>query len=421
MLDLVFYSDLVLAFVVFLISYILLSILWANWYDKPVGDEEGDVEKEKDKCFHDKTLTNSKLLLSVFVVAVSALGYKRIDVLKRFANNLTIYKSFPCEYVEDGIIQTVEPPFLKETMITLPVQGHFGAVTVYDSAQENCKYAVKAVDLKRKELQSYRRKCFREIYILNYLKGTEGVVQLKDAYLWREVLYARFEYLDGYSLKLYQKFPILREEFPQLDVTEEDVGAIAHQLVHILALIHSKNIIHRDLKPDNVMLTSQGKVNLIDFGLGTRPTTSDLVLHHGLIGNNWTMAPEMARAEPYDTKADVWAVGATLYLLLRPFRVDLSESNQAMITVENILWRQTVFSNLIINYNQIDYFEDEDLRDFLSKCLTVNPAYRPTSRKLLEHPFILKNADKESVIKKLAERSIHFTDKLKEEKAPKNN
>jgi serine/threonine-protein kinase len=105
---------------------------------------------------------------------------------------------------------------------------------------------------------------------------------------------------------------------------------IAAQVADALAAAHAAGITHRDLKPDNVMLTRDGRVKLLDFGVAVRGRTpSDLEatisVDEGsrITGTIGYMAPEQVRAGDVDGRADVFAFGVLLYELLagmRPFQ-----------------------------------------------------------------------------------------------------
>src|SRR5262245_26305448 len=97
---------------------------------------------------------------------------------------------------------------------------------------------------------------------------------------------------------------------------------LALQLVAGLAAAHARGIVHRDLKPQNVFVTRDGVVKILDFGLAksTGPDAS----HHGadqptmtsagiILGTVGYMAPEQVRGENVDPRADLFAVGAILY------------------------------------------------------------------------------------------------------------
>ena len=98
------------------------------------------------------------------------------------------------------------------------------------------------------------------------------------------------------------------------------------EIAAALAHAQERGIIHRDLKPANVMITTEGSVKVLDFGLAQRtpdaevsaatvsrePATKDV----GIAGTLLYMAPETLRGEPADARTDLWALGAVLYEML---------------------------------------------------------------------------------------------------------
>lgn len=103
------------------------------------------------------------------------------------------------------------------------------------------------------------------------------------------------------------------------------VAAIGRQIAAGLAAAHEQGLIHRDIKPANVWIEtgSTGQVKLLDFGLARANESSDALTQTGMIlGTPAYMAPEQARGEPLDARADLWSLGVILYELLtrrRPF------------------------------------------------------------------------------------------------------
>jgi serine/threonine protein kinase len=114
-----------------------------------------------------------------------------------------------------------------------------------------------------------------------------------------------------------------------------EVYEIADQLLDVLAAAHDKGIVHRDIKPDNLFLTHQGKLKVLDFGFAQ--------MKHGfrqeqtatgyLLGTPGFMSPEQAvgnRAK-VDAQTDIWAVGATLFTLISGEPVHEGESAAEML------------------------------------------------------------------------------------------
>ncbi len=88
--------------------------------------------------------------------------------------------------------------------------------------------------------------------------------------------------------------------------------SVAEALQHA----HERGVLHRDVKPSNVMLTRDGRVLLLDFGLAMRTESSRITQSGSLVGSLPYMAPEQIRGEPIDERADVYSLGLTLYELL---------------------------------------------------------------------------------------------------------
>lgn len=121
------------------------------------------------------------------------------------------------------------------------------------------------------------------------------------------------EYVEGCSLDdVLLRCPLLRQE---------RVLAIMDELLDALGCVHRQGICHRDLKPANIMVTTEGRVKLTDFGVA-RLRDLGLTRVSSIIGTPAFMAPEQFTGGELDHRADLFACGVLLFLLLsgrRPF------------------------------------------------------------------------------------------------------
>lgn len=128
------------------------------------------------------------------------------------------------------------------------------------------------------------------------------------------VPYYAMELLSGSDLKV-----LVKREGP---LDPERARFLIWQACASLAEAHRRQVVHRDIKPENLFVTTLGDqpdfVKVLDFGIVKRLSEQDeaLTVAGGLAGTPQYMAPEAARGQPSDARADVYALGAVLYFLL---------------------------------------------------------------------------------------------------------
>ncbi|AKS41448.1 SUMF1/EgtB/PvdO family nonheme iron enzyme [Wenzhouxiangella marina] len=119
---------------------------------------------------------------------------------------------------------------------------------------------------------------------------------------------------DVFDVKAVQELPA--DQRPRALPLERSL-AILEQLLKGLAAAHGKGLIHRDLKPSNIMLTDEGEVRIVDFGIAKAPDTQHSTVSQLGLGSRNYMAPEQREsAKHVDARADVYAFGRLAYRML---------------------------------------------------------------------------------------------------------
>ncbi len=135
----------------------------------------------------------------------------------------------------------------------------------------------------------------------------------------------------------------------------------ARQIALGLAQAHDQDVVHRDIKPANIIVTEQGVVKVLDFGLARFLGKARLTRTGTVMGTAAYMSPEQARGEDVGTSSDIWSLGAVLYELLAGRTPFAGESDVAMI-----------YSVLNVEYAGTG-------RSAAASSKTVWPAIRPTA------------------------------------------
>jgi serine/threonine protein kinase len=189
--------------------------------------------------------------------------------------------------------------------------GGMGSVYRAEHSQLKKVVALKLIPIQWSHPQTLQR-FEREIRAAGQLQHP-GIVTATDAGTQSGMQYLAMEFVDGLDLGR-----LSRSISP---IPTADACEIARQLSLALSHAHQLGIIHRDIKPSNVMLDSQGRVKLLDFGLvhfhRWDGPVGELTTVGQFLGTLDYMAPEQAeRSEVVDARSDLYSLGATLFKLL---------------------------------------------------------------------------------------------------------
>ena len=137
--------------------------------------------------------------------------------------------------------------------------------------------------------------------------GHPSIITIYDVGREGDVAFMAMELLDGRELR-----DLIRGgSLPPSEAVE-----IAAQVAEALAVAHEHGVVHRDVKPGNIMVLSDGRVKIMDFGIA-RLRDPDVKTATGMmLGSPRYMSPEQVSGEPFDHRADIFSLGVVLYEML---------------------------------------------------------------------------------------------------------
>jgi serine/threonine-protein kinase len=242
--------------------------------------------------------------------------------------------------------------------------GEGGLGTVY-AAHDPLLSRLIAVKTLHVEVEESERGAFNSLF-LNEARAAAGlnhshIVTVFDAGVSDNRAYIAMELLKGRDLRQ------LRQEGWR--ATPAQAALIVRRVADALGYAHSKGVVHRDVKPANIFMIGRTQPKVLDFGIARiahrHDTHSDAEL---AAGSPYYMAPEQARQEPVDRRADVFSLGVVLYELLtdeKPFTgTTLEEITDAVLKLEPPL------------ANEIEPSVPAALAEIAAKAMAKNPEHR---------------------------------------------
>lgn len=166
---------------------------------------------------------------------------------------------------------------------------------------------------------------------------------------------------------------------------EADAADLVRATLSAVAYLHDHGIVHRDLKPENLLFrTPEDNADLLiaDFGLSRVMDEEQFHVLTTTCGTPGYMAPEIFKKSGHGKPVDIWALGVITYFLLcgyTPFDRDTDfEEMQAILNAD-------------YSFTPVDYWRgvSDGAKDFIKRCLTIDPARRMTAHEALQHPFVV--------------------------------
>ncbi|CAJ1943006.1 unnamed protein product [Cylindrotheca closterium] len=256
--------------------------------------------------------------------------------------------------------------------------------TVYECLHKGTgeKFAVKII--KRSKLQKTGDEfILNEVAIMQSLSPYgEHIVQLLDFYEEEEFFYLVMDFMGGGD--------VFDRVLEIGKYSESDARKLTTSLLKGVHCMHTSEVAHRDLKPQNLLLSSKEnhtEVKIIDFGFSRRVHTPQSLTSR--CGTPHYVAPEILKNIPHDESSDIWSVGVIVFLILVGYLPIMKET-------QSELFQEIRTGNWKFQEEDWEHISQE-AKDFVSKCLNVDPEQRWTVEEALESPWINADADDQSI------------------------
>jgi serine/threonine-protein kinase len=204
--------------------------------------------------------------------------------------------------------------------------GVGGMAAVYVAAHKiGRRDAIKILHKDIASVPEVRRRFEQEAQAVNTFKHP-GAVEIRDIDVSEDgEPFLVMELLSGKPLSR-----VFREDKFEI----ADVLRWTDELLDVLAAAHAQNIVHRDIKPDNLFVTDEGRLKVLDFGIARIRSGAGTAMKTrtgATIGTVSYMSPEQAKGGDIDGRADLFSVGATMFRLIAKRKIHEAENDVELL------------------------------------------------------------------------------------------
>jgi len=185
-------------------------------------------------------------------------------------------------------------------------QGGMGTVYKVRHAISDRVEAMKVLLADLHAAEDMEERFLREIKLQASLSHP-NIASLHTAFRFGNQLLMVMEFIEGESLSTVMK---------TRGSTISESVMYAREILSALSYAHARGVVHRDIKPQNIMITTVGRVKLLDFGLATGAKGKTLTRSGAVMGSLQYMSPEQVNGLTADGRSDIYSLGVTLYQLV---------------------------------------------------------------------------------------------------------
>ena len=186
--------------------------------------------------------------------------------------------------------------------------GGMGAVYLAEHEKLDKKVAIKSLHKNLATNPDFRARFHKEAKTHSMLSHA-NIVGLLDYKERKDGLFLIMEYVDGMQLDKYIK----NVSGP---IPESELIKLFNQILDAVGYAHNKGLIHRDIKPSNIMISKDGRVKILDFGIAKLQDDDKELTKTGVqVGTASYMSPEQVNAKKVDKLTDIYSLGVSLYYM----------------------------------------------------------------------------------------------------------
>ena len=255
--------------------------------------------------------------------------------------------------------------------------GSGGMGEVYEGYDDQLERPVAIKGLLHEHFSADRRERLRREALSSAALSNPAIVHVYEIITEGDADWVVMEYVSGSSLA---------DILASGPLPANEVARVGREIARALAEAHRKGIVHRDIKTENVMLTPEGHVKVLDFGLakwtGPRGTDSDRITTDGLVvGTSRAMSPEQALGRDLDSRTDIFSLGSLLY--------ELAAGKPAFRGATALETMHKVARGERVPLRDAAPHLPERLRKVIDRCMEKNPADRYQNADAVAHELDL--------------------------------